>query len=42
VVLEGQIGLKDTGNWPLIQLYDFTIGNFDVFTNKPEAMKEFH
>jgi ATP-dependent HslUV protease subunit HslV len=30
VVLEGQIGLKDTGNWPLIQLYDFTIGNFDV------------
>jgi hypothetical protein len=27
---QGQIGIQDSNQWPFIQLYDFTIGNFDV------------
>ena len=36
----GQIGSADShASWPVIQLYDLTIENFDVVTNKPEQMK---
>jgi hypothetical protein len=34
---QGQIGIQSANHWPFIQLYDFTIGNFDVVLEQAGA-----